>query len=437
MERTGYGRIPSALYHWITFLAGALPVRSMPVLIELVVGVMLSGSGHVTEALQAIEAQRHWTSYYRWLRCGRWSWKRLGQVLAVLLRSVIGRRVYYLVIDDTLGVRVSKTAPGSQRYYEHSGKPNRPRYVQGQCWVNLSAVFSRGRRTCAALPLLWHLQRAAGQGTKLRSAEVLIRTVGQVFQDLPVRVLLDSWYRRRTLIEYIVQWGFEVIGQVRVDTALYTIPPPPTPGQRGRPRLYGDKCTPGWVDQLPQQQARLWVYGRRQTVRYRTAEVKARFLNGRVVRAVWVQFEREDSTWTRRRLLLATEASLRARVVILAYARRWSVESMFNQFRHHWGAVACWQQRRQTLARWLQILSCGYTLVQLLALKGSPDLVGFAELTPWRRDQPLTAGRIRWGLRRILGHINLRTYWDPKSRKFRPPDEAIPATNTASLPNAA
>jgi hypothetical protein len=437
MERKGYGSIPTALYHWITFLAGALPVRSMPVFIELLVGVMLSGSGFVTEALQAIEVQRHWTSYYHWLRCGRWSWKRLGQVLGILLRSVIRRRVYYLVIDDTLGIRVSKNAPGSGQYYEHSRKPNRPRYVQGQCFVNLSAVFSRGRRVCSALPLLWRLQRCGGQGTKLRSAQVLIRTVGQVFQDLRVRVLLDSWYMRRSLIEYIGQWGFEVIGQVRIDTALYTIPPPPEPGKRGRRRIYGDKCTGEWVEHLPEQRRRMWVYGRRQWVRYRSAAVKARFLKGRLVRAVWVQFEHEDGTLGRRRLLLATEASLRAEVVILAYARRWPVEPMFNQFRHHWGAVACWQQSRQTLARWLQILSCGYTLMQMLALKGGTQLAGFAELTPWRREQPLTAGRIRWGLRRILGHIDLRAWWDPKSRKFHPPDRSSTAPSVDTLSNAA
>lgn len=437
MEPTGYGRIPAALCHWITFLASALPVRSVPVFLELLLGVMLSRHGFVTEALLAIQAQRHWTSYYHWLRRGRWSWKRLGQVLAVLIRCAVRRRVYYLVIDDTLGLRVSQKAPGSGRYYEHSRKPNRPRYVQGQCWVNLSAVVSRGRRLCSALPLLWRLQRTGGQSTKLRSAQVLIRTVGQVFQDLHVRVLLDSWYMRRHLIEYIVQWGFDVVGQVRIDTALYALPPVPGAGQRGRPRVYGEKCTAAWVANVPEQRRRLWLYGRRQWVRYRSAQVKARFLKGRIVRAVWVQFEHEDGTLRRPRLLLATEASLRAEVVMLSYARRWSVEPMFNQIRHHWGAVACWQQSRQTLARWLQMLSCGYTLMQMLALRGGADMAGVADLTPWRRAQPLTAGRIRLGLQRLLGRVNLRAWWDPKSRKFRPPDDKNEATTTVSLPNAA
>ena len=66
-------------------------------------------------------------------------------------------------------------------------------------------MVSRGRRLCSALALLWRLQRTGGQSTKLRSAQVLMRTVGPVFQDLHVRVLLDSWYMRRHLIEYILQ----------------------------------------------------------------------------------------------------------------------------------------------------------------------------------------------------------------------------------------
>ena len=86
MNRTREQLLPM-LCHWITFLAHALPLRSVPTFIELVVGALLSQRGWVTAAYLAITAQRHWTSYYQWLQQGRWSWLRLGQYLAGLLRE--------------------------------------------------------------------------------------------------------------------------------------------------------------------------------------------------------------------------------------------------------------------------------------------------------------------------------------------------------------
>lgn len=434
MNRTREQLLP-ILCHWITFLAHALPLRSVPTLIELVVGALLSRRGWVTEAYLAIAAQQHWTSYYKWLQQGRWSWVRLGQYLAVLLRCSFQRRVWYLVVDDSINCRASKQAPGSGRYHNHSRKANRPPFLQGQCWVMLAAVLSRGRRYCSALPLLARLQRTVGNSSKLRAACVLLRAVGAIFQDCHVRVLLDCWYMRCKVIQYAQAWGFAVIGQVRRDTALYAVPVEEVvvegKRRRGRPRVYGLKYTPERVAALPERCVRLWLYGKWQWVRYRSAKVKARFLKGQVVRVVWVQFETEEGTWGTTRLLLATEADLRPEVIIKAYARRWPIEPLFNQLRHGWGWLEAWQQSRQVLARWVQILFVAYALAQLLVLKGGDHLAALTQLTPWRQDRPVTAGLVRLALQRILGQVNLRAWWDPKSRKFQPP---ATAEGTASGP---
>lgn len=124
-----------------------------------------------------------------------------------------------------------------------------------------------------------------------------------------------------------------MIGQIRRDTALYALPEVVGVGQRrrGRPRQYGLKYTPERVVALPEHRVRLWLYGKWQGVRYRSAQVKARFLQGQVVRVVWVQFEAEDGTLGATRLLLATEADLRPDVIIKAYARRWPIEPLFNR----------------------------------------------------------------------------------------------------------
>ena len=440
MNRTREQLLP-ILCHWITFLAHALPLRSVPTLIELVVGVLLSRRGWVTEAYLAIAAQRHWTSYYKWLQQGRWSWVRLGQYLAVLLRCSFTRRVWYWVVDDSINCRASPQAPSSGRHHNHSHKVNRPKFLQGQCWVLLAAVLSRGWRYCSAIPLLARLQHTGGNSSKLRAACVLLRAVGAIFQDCQVRVLLDCWYMRCWVIRYAQSWGFAVIGQVRRDTALYALPVEEVTvtgrRRRGRPRVYGLKYTPERVAALPERRVRLWLYGKRQWVRYRSAQVKARFLKGQVVRVVWVQFEAKDGTLGTTRVLLATEADLRPEVIIKAYARRWPIEPLFNQRRHGWGWLDAWQQSRQVLARWVQIVFVAYALPQLLVRKGGDRLAALMQLTPWRQDRPVTAGRVRLALQRILGHLNLRAWWDPKSRKFQPPAAADGAASEPPLAQAA
>ena len=56
------------------------------------------------------------------------------------------------------------------------------------------------------------------------------------------------------------------------------------------------------------------LYGKLEVVRYRTCRVAARFLKGRVVRAVWVELERPDrrDRPVEERLLLCTDPDLPA-----------------------------------------------------------------------------------------------------------------------------
>ena len=200
MNRTREQLLP-ILCQWITFLAHALPLRSVPTCIELVVGALLSQQGWVTAAYLAIAAQRHWTSYYKWLQEGRWSWLRLGQYLAVLLRCSFQRRVWYLVIDDSINWRASPQAPRQGRHYNPSPKVNRPRFLQGQGWVLWAAVLNRGWRYGSAIPLLARVQRTVGNRSKLQAAWGLLRAGGAIFQDCHVRRLLDGWDRRCQVIQ--------------------------------------------------------------------------------------------------------------------------------------------------------------------------------------------------------------------------------------------
>src|SRR3954471_3181944 len=127
---------------------------------------------------------------------------------------------------------------------------------------------------------------------KLRSARFLVRLLGRRLGR--VRVLLDAWFMRARLIEAAVAGGHTVIGRVRRDLALYAVPRPPRHRRRGRPRKYGPRMTREKVETLPIHGTARILYGQLEVAQYRSCRVAARFLKGRVVRAVWVRLGRRE-----------------------------------------------------------------------------------------------------------------------------------------------
>jgi len=403
MNVRGYARIPHELCYWITFLCKVLPARSIGTFIELLIGSMLTPTGFVTDAWLIVSMRNHWTSYYKWLQKGKWSWLALARQFVRLVLSDLQPEVVHLAIDDTLTLRASKKAPGCQIHHQHGHKPNLASFVRGQCWVNLAWVVKRTDKTPVALPVLSRLIPSASNTGKLMAANTLIRSVYRLFSGLKVRMLVDSWYMRRVFVESILSRGFEVIGQVRIDTRLYDVPSPRKPGQRGRTRKYGEKYTP-------------------KRMRYRSKVAKARFLEGRLVRAVWCEFLSESGRWKSAGLLLSTDTTLTAEQVIESYALRWSIEPMFNQLKQSWGMKEAWQQTRQTLHRWVHITMISYGLVQLLSCLNSTAVEDLCRHSPWRPSAPKTAGQIRKGLVLILRHVAVRKWWNRKCNKFEPPN---------------
>ena len=421
MDAKGYSRIPRELCYWITFLAEALPLRSVGTFIELLIGAMLTPAGFVTEAYLVVTMRNHWSSYYKWLQKWRWSWLGLSRQFVRLILKVVKQEVIHLVIDDTLTLRASKKAPGSQIHHQHGNKPNLAQYVRGQCWVSLAWVIRREKQP-VALPLLTRLVPGISNTGKLVAAKTLIRAVYRLLDGRKVRVLVDSWYMRRIFIESMLARGFDVIGQVRIDTRLYDEPPKRKKGQRGRPRKYGRKYTPKRIAHLKRSMVTLPLYGKEQEVRYRSKVLMAHFLGGRLVRVVWCEFKSESGHWKKAHLLLSTDAKLTPEQIIEAYGERWSIESMFNQLKLSWGLKEAWQQTRQTLHRWVHLTLVGYGLIQLLGYLDDQTVRQLCCHSPWRKDNPTTAGQIRKGLLLIFHHVPVRQWWNRKCRKFEPPN---------------
>jgi hypothetical protein len=247
MGNKGCTTIPRTLFENITFLTRALPIRSIPTFIELLVGAMITQSGFVTDAWLAINPLRTWTSYYKWLQDGKWSWVALGVQLAKMVVRFYPQPHWFLIFDDTFIYRNSKKAPGSGIFHQHGNKANRPVYARGQCWVSMALSITTGKKH-SAVPLLSRLMRADGNTSKLDAAKTLIRVIAPVFANKKTFVLMDSWYMKWPLLSYLLKHNFTAIGQVRKDTALHDLPV--KTGKRGRPQKYGEsirtKSLPAW-----------------------------------------------------------------------------------------------------------------------------------------------------------------------------------------------
>jgi DDE superfamily endonuclease len=392
--------VPPILTTLVGRLAEAVPRRARTTFTELLLGAAVTRGGHVTDAILAAGLSRGWATYFWFLQRGRWAWLAVWQVLLSLLATLFEPPVWHVVIDDTVVERISARAPGSLVHHNHAAKPNRSRFLRGQGWLCLAAVVERGWKV-GAVPLMLRLVRRGTHRGKLASARFLPRLLGGRLGR--VRLLLDAWFMRARLIEAAAADGHTVIGRVRRDLALYAVPRPPR-RRRGRPRKYGPRMTRQRVEALPVHRTARILYGKLEVAQYRTCRVAARFLKGRVVRAVWVRLERPDRCpgTSEERLLVCTDPDLPATEVITSYAKRWSVEPLFAAMKHGWGLEDAWQQSRQVLMRWVTILAAGYALSQMLAYTDPARVPGLAAPAPWRPPGTRTAGLIQAGLTRLL-----------------------------------
>jgi DDE family transposase len=410
--------VPPILATLIGRIGAAVPARVRTTFLELLIGAAATKGGHVTDAILAIGLPRAWTTYYWLLEYGRWSWLQVWHVLPGVLTALFAPAVWHVIVDDTVVERISTRAPGSGIHHNHHAKPNRPPFVRGQGWLCLAAVVERGWQV-GAVPLMLRLVRRGTNRGKLKSARFLLRLLGQRLGQ--VRVLLDAWFMRGWLITRTLADGHTVIGCVRRDLALYKVPRPPRQPRRGRTRKYGARLTPDKVAALPAQRSAGILYGKLAVVRWRSCRVAARFLKGRVVRAVWVELERPEQPDRPRqqRLLICTDPNLPALDVIPAYAKRWAVEPLFKDMKHGWGLKEAWQRSRQGLMRWVTVRAVGYALTQMLAYTNPARLAGLARPAPWRPPGTQTAGVVQAGIARILRELGLPALIAAMSAKIR------------------
>jgi len=417
--------ILSELALYTTFLTGALSPTAVPTFCELLFGGMLSEHGFVTQALLSVQFQCKWSSYHHWIVHGKWHWKSLACRLIQLVctqaqKQSSDNEPITLALDDWVVERFSDKAPACRTHHQHSQKRNRPTYIWGLCWVSLAVVLERTMdEIFTAIPVLSFPAPASGNVSKLKIAAAMLKVVRQEVQQIPLRVLADCWYMNWTLMQPAMEMGYEVIGQIPSNRALYTLPEVPVIKKRGRPRKYGVKMTPEEVAKLPEHKVTIWMYGRFRTIHYRSLICRARFLKGQSIRVVWSRFE-NDKGRTENRIFISTNTKHEAVEILRAYSKRWPIEPMFNQLKHTFGCRQLWQQKLRPLLKWMHIKMAGYALLQLLTVCQNRACLNICQI-PWRSVDTVTAGMLRQALAKIIPEFAVREGWNRYHQKYEFP----------------
>ena len=410
----------------------------------------------VVLAAGATEA-RHRSVYHRFFCRARWSLDALGRVVferALAWLPAEGPLV--VIVDDTLCRKGGKAIGSATMHHDPLRSTRRkPFFSFGHVWVVLAlwVPLPVGERRGFALPILFRLYRSSKRGgtadgparrprgvrtraaqaahaadprpTKLELARELVAIVAAWAGERPVRVVADSLYAGRALLE-ARPTNVQLISRLRLDAALWTVPAKRRPGQRGRSRRRGVRLpTPAALAAA----CRRWhllpvtLYGRAITVQVCVCRALWYVaLRDQPVRVVIVR----DPTGRRQdEAFFCTDLTLDAAAILESYACRWTLEVTFHDAKQSLGFEDPQNQTPQAVRQTAPLACLVYGLVLLWAA----DRVQAGASLRWvhRPWYPAKAAPAFPDLLTALRIAGWRCYVsDPPSLPRRPKNSATP-----------
>lgn len=165
-----------------------------------------------------------------------------------LIPKVLETQPVFLCIDDTMIPKFGRKFENVSTLFDHAAH-NGSNYLNGHCFVSVMLCIPvwnkrkpRHRISYLAIPLGYRMWQK--ENTKLELAASMVRQVMPEFQEKRnVIILCDSWYVKKTMTVLVDEYkNLDLIGNARIDTAIYDLPPAPS-GKRGRPAKRGGRLS--------------------------------------------------------------------------------------------------------------------------------------------------------------------------------------------------
>ena len=404
--------------NWFTHLASALDRRSARRLARLFGGAVLAaGRRTVTSWIRAAGLSEEFRPCYTAVAAAGKAADLIAGLLALAVVKPLlgGGGRLTLALDDTPTPRYGRWVQGAGIHHNPAPGPAGAPYVYGHVWVVLAVLARHRAWGVIALPLLarlyvrrqdlttidpWHRPPFR---TKLELAVELLRWAKTWLGHLgkPLWVVADGAYAKSAFLKPAQRLGVTVVSRLRKDAALWTQPGPRRPGQRGRPRIYGERRIDlakragrrrGW------SRGTFELYGRAAVKRYKTFVATWRPAGG----AIRVVLVKEPPGWL---AFFSTDPAATAADVLSAAADRFTIETAFRDCKEVVGAGQ--QQVRFVGASVGALHLClwVFTMTEAWAW-GRPEagLVG-RSASPWddRPRRPSHADKRRAWRREMLG----------------------------------
>jgi hypothetical protein len=392
---------PRPTVHWFSTLANVLDPRSAPRLAKLLLGALLArGRRTVTSWIRAAGLSDEYRPCYATVsavgnRADHFAARLVHTVIKPLLGGV-DRLVFAL--DDTPTPRYGPHVQGVGRHHNPAPGPAGGPFVYGHVWVVLALLVPHPLWGVLALPLLARLyirkkdlasidpkhrptfRTKLEQGVELMTwASTWLKFLGK-----PLWVVADGAYAKAPFLKPMLALGVTVVSRLRKDSALWDLPAPRRPGQRGRTRKYGDNRLSlakragqkrGWTTLA------LTLYGKPAVKKYKTFLATWRPASGRI-RVVLVE---ESNGWV---AFFSTDANASVADILGCVANRFSLETCFRDVKEVVGAGQ--QQVRFVGANIGAFHIClwTFTLTECWAWnRGETEMVGHRSASPWD-DEP-------------------------------------------------
>jgi hypothetical protein len=363
----------------------------------LAVGAILSpGKRTVSAALSALgmSDRTDFSLYHHVLNRARWEPLNVSRVLLTMLIELLHRDGGTLVfgMDETIerrnGKRISALGwyrDATRSSHSHTVKTSGLRWVS-MMW--LSRVPFAGRHW--ALPFLTALapsshrsapaavrcqRTGAPPKTLIDIARQMMMCLRRWLPEHDLVVVADGGYSVKTLLRSAQLLSKPVIfvTRLRMDASLHAPAPPRRRGQRGRPRVVGDKL-PGLAQTLDDPST-VWEtlevgwYGSTTRTLQAASGVAVWYNRSKPTPAVHIRWVlvRDPLGELSPQTLACTDTDTDPRLIVEWFALRWQVEVTFQELRTHMGVETQRQWSDSAIARTTPALFGLFSVVTVVA----------------------------------------------------------------------
>ena len=320
--------------------------------------------------------RRSASAYYRFLSEGKWRLPVLFRCLFQLIVRTFKLEELTLVLDDTLCPKWGRQIYGTGSYFDHVRRP-RPGFVWGHDWIVLAVAIGAGKQACLALPFWIGLYRSKEQcsadqfRTRHEIAAAALKLVRSLFRG-PIRLLADGAYANDSLIGRIGELDIELVSRSRSDAALRAPNPPRrAKGARGRKARHGARLPK--LSALARSRSAfrkqcVSIYGK--SVELLVREFEAYW--PAVDRVLEVVITRDPKRPKRIAYLFTTDLGLGASEVIESFAKRWTIEQLFNVAKNQMGLDSAEVRKERSVVRHATLCMALITWTEVWAYRVQP-----------------------------------------------------------------